>query len=272
MKTALYQESADYILQRIPQRPQVAIILGSGLGKLADSIENKVVIPYVEIPNFLLSTAPGHKGNLIGGTLGGKQVICMQGRFHYYEGYGMDQVTFPIRVFKLLGAEALFVSNAAGGINPKFKVGDLMVITDHINLLPNPLLGKNNPDFGVRFTDMTRAYDRELATICNDMADIHGIPIRYGVYLGNPGPTYETPAEYNYFQTIGADATGMSTVPEVIVARHCDLRVFGMSVITNEAYDFADDFVNDGMDVIKAADAAADKMTLLYTEIIANLQ
>lgn len=271
MKTALYQESADYLLERIPNRPQVAIILGSGLGKLAHSIENKVTIPYKDIPNFLLATAPGHEGNLIAGTLGGKHVICMQGRFHYYEGYGMDQVTFPIRVFKLMGAEALFVSNAAGGINPKLKVGDLMVITDHINLLPNPLLGKNNPDFGVRFTDMTRAYDKELQIICNDMAEIHGIPLKYGVYLGNPGPTYETPAEYKYFKTIGADATGMSTTPEVIVARHCGLRVFGMSVITNQAYDFSDDFVNDEDDVIVAADAAADKMTLLFTEIIANM-
>ncbi|MDY0173660.1 MAG: purine nucleoside phosphorylase I, inosine and guanosine-specific [Bacteroidales bacterium] len=271
MNTALYQKSADYLLERIPNRPQVAIILGSGLGKLANSIENKVTIPYKDIPHFLLSTAPGHEGNLIAGTLGGKHVICMQGRFHYYEGYGMDQVTFPIRVFKLMGAEALFVSNAAGGINPKLKVGDLMVITDHINLLPNPLLGKNNPDFGVRFTDMTRAYDKDLQTICKDMAEIHGIPLQYGVYLGNPGPTYETPAEYKYFQAIGADATGMSTTPEVIVARHCDLRVFGMSVVTNQAYDFADDFVNDEDDVIVAADAAADKMTLLFTEIIANM-
>lgn len=271
MKTSVYQESADYILERIPEQPTVGIILGSGLGKLADSIEDRVVIPYESIPNFLMSTAPGHLGNLIWGRLGGKNVICMQGRFHYYEGYGMEQVTFPIRVFKLLGVRALFVSNAAGGINPKFKVGDLMVIRDHINLLPNPLIGKNNPDFGVRFPDMTRTYDKELRKICEDMAEIRGIPLCHGTYIGSTGPTFETPAEYNFFKSIGADATGMSTVPEVIVARHCGMRVFGMSVITNQAYDFADDFENDGNDVIVAADAAADKMALLFADIIANM-
>ncbi len=183
----------------------------------------------------------------------------------------MEQVTFPIRVFKLLGVQALFVSNAAGGINPKFKVGDLMVIRDHINLLPNPLIGKNNPDFGVRFPDMTRTYDKELRKICEDMAEIRGIPLCHGTYIGSTGPTFETPAEYNFFKSIGADATGMSTVPEVIVARHCGMRVFGMSVITNQAYDFADDFENDGNDVIVAADAAADKMALLFADIIANM-
>lgn len=271
MKTSVYQESADYILKKIPKRPQVAIILGSGLGNLAESIQDQVVIPYAEIPNFLLSTAPGHKGNLIWGRLGGKEVICMQGRFHYYEGYGMEQVTLPIRVFKLLGAEALFVSNAAGGINPRFKQGDLMVITDHINLMPNPLIGKNNPDFGDRFPDMTRTYDRELRKICDDIAHIHGIPLRHGTYAGSSGPTFETPAEYNFLKTIGADATGMSTVPEVIVARHCGLRVFGMSVITNEAYDLAEDFENDGADVIVVADKAAGKMGLLFADIIANM-
>jgi len=271
MKTDLYQKSADFILERIPEKPRVGIILGSGLGKLADAIKDRVVIPYKDIPNFLMSTAPGHQGNLIWGRLGGKNVICMQGRFHYYEGYGMDQVTFPIRVFKLLGVEALFVSNAAGGINPRYKVGDLMVIKDHINLLPNPLIGENNPDFGVRFPDMTRTYDKELRRVCDDMAEIHGIPLRHGTYIGSTGPTFETPAEYNFFKTIGADATGMSTVPEVIVARHCGMRVFGMSVITNEAHDFGEDFENDGDDVIVAADKAADKMALLFADIIANM-
>ncbi|MFA5662108.1 MAG: purine-nucleoside phosphorylase, partial [Bacteroidales bacterium] len=189
MKTSVYQQSADFILERIPEKPRVGIILGSGLGKLADAIKDRVVIPYKDIPNFLMSTAPGHQGNLIWGRLGGKNVICMQGRFHYYEGYGMDQVTFPIRVFKLLGVEALFVSNAAGGINPRYKVGDLMVIKDHINLLPNPLIGENNPDFGVRFPDMTRTYDKELRRVCDDMAEIHGIPLRHGTYIGSTGPT-----------------------------------------------------------------------------------
>jgi purine-nucleoside phosphorylase len=266
-----YLESADYIRERISISPKVGIILGSGLGKLADSITDKEVIPYAQIPNFLLSTAPGHQGNLIAGRLGGKEVICMQGRFHYYEGYGMEQVTFPIRVFKLLGVEVLFVSNAAGGINPKLKVGDLMIIKDHINLLPNPLIGPNHEEFGTRFPDMTRVYDKKLIKICEDMAEIRGIPVRHGVYVGSTGPTFETPAEYKFFKTIGADATGMSTVPEVIVARHCGLRVFGMSVITNEAHDFAEDFVNDGADVIVKADAAAEKMSTLFVDIIANM-
>lgn len=266
--TQTYQEAADYILQHIGSRPKVAIVLGSGLGKLADALENPVVLPYREIPHFNTSTAPGHKGNLIAGQLGGKDVVCMQGRFHFYEGYPMEQVTFPIRVFKLMGVECLFVSNAAGGINPKFKVGDLMVITDHICLLPNPLLGQNNPDFGVRFPDMSQAYDKTLRDICDDLASIHGIKLRHGVYVGSTGPTFETPAEYKYLLTIGADATGMSTVPEVIVARHCGLRVFGMSVITNEA--FQEGAVNDGEDVIKQADAAADKMCTLFADIIAN--
>jgi purine-nucleoside phosphorylase len=266
-----YLESADYIRERISISPKVGIILGSGLGKLADSITDKEVIPYAQIPNFLLSTAPGHQGNLIAGRLGGKEVICMQGRFHYYEGYGMEQVTFPIRVFKLLGVEVLFVSNAAGGINPKLKVGDLMIIKDHINLLPNPLIGPNHEEFGTRFPDMTRVYDKELIKICEDMAEIRGIPVRHGGYVGSTGPTFETPAEYKFFKTIGADATGMSTVPEVIVARHCGLRVFGMSVITNEAHDFAEDFVNGGADVIVKADAAAEKMSTLFVDIIANM-
>ena len=266
-----YLESADYIRERISISPKVGIILGSGLGKLADSITDKEVIPYAQIPNFLLSTAPGHQGNLIAGRLGGKEVICMQGRFHYYEGYGMEQVTFPIRVFKLLGVEVLFVSNAAGGINPKLKVGDLMIIKDHINLVPNPLIGPNHEEFGTRFPDMTRVYDKKLIKICEDMAEIRGIPVRHGVYVGSTGPTFETPAEYKFFKTIGADATGMSTVPEVIVARHCGLRVFGMSVITNEAHDFAEDFVNDGADVIVKADAAAEKMSTLFVDIIANM-
>ncbi len=269
--TETYQEAADYILSRTKYKPRVAIVLGSGLGKLADIIEDPVIIPYTEIPNFLTSTAPGHKGNLLLGHLGGKDVVCMQGRFHYYEGYPMERVTFPVRVFKLMGVEALFVSNAAGGVNPKFKVGDLMIITDHISLLPNPLLGQNNPDFGPRFPDMTRTYDRELRKICEDVASIHGFKLQHGVYIGSTGPTFETPAEYRYLKTLGADATGMSTVPEVIVAHHCGMRVFGMSVITNSVSDMDDNFVNDGADVIVQADAAADKMSTLFADTIANM-
>ena len=270
MKTN-YQEAADFILSVIRKKPETAIVLGSGLGALADKIEDATKIPYSEIPHFMSSTVAGHKGNLISGALGGKQVIAMQGRFHYYEGYTMQQVTFPIRVMKLMGIKNLLVSNAAGGINNTFKVGDLMIIRDHINMLPNPLIGKNDEDFGTRFPDMTRAYDREFIGYMEEIASAHNIPLKKGVYVGLTGPSYETPAEYAFFGKAGGDAIGMSTVPEVIIARHADLRVFGMSVITNEGYHFADDFVNDGDDVVKAANQAADKMALLFTELVAKI-
>lgn len=267
-----YQEAADYIISRIEERkPETAIILGSGLGNLADEIENAVVIPYSEIPHFVNSTVIGHKGNLICGSLGGKTVLAMQGRFHYYEGYTMQQVTFPIRVMKLLGIKNLFVSNAAGGINVSFKVGDLMIIRDHINMLPNPLIGKNQEMFGTRFPDMTRAYDREFISKAEKIAADNDIPLKKGVYVGLTGPSYETPAEYAFYGKVGGDAIGMSTVPEVIVARHCGLRVFGMSVITNEGYHFTDDFVNDANDVIRAANAAARVMSFLFRSVIAEI-
>ena len=266
-------EAAEYIKSKLGEiKPFAGIVLGSGLGKLADYIENRIVIPYREIPNFAVSTATGHKGNIIAGTLGGKHVVAMQGRFHYYEGYSMEQVTLPIRVMKLLGIKFLFVSNAAGGVNYDFNVGDLMIIKDHINLLPNPLIGKNMDDFGPRFPDMTRPYEPSVMALAKEIASDMGIALKEGVYLASTGPSYETPAEYKYFRTIGADAVGMSTIPEVIVARHSSIPVFGMSVITNEAHDdYAEDFFNDGDDVVKAADAAADKMTKLFTELIARL-
>lgn len=266
-------EAADYVKSRLNGRiPLAGIVLGSGLGKLADTIENQIVIPYKEIPHFSASTAIGHKGNLIAGMLGGKFVVAMQGRFHYYEGYPMEQVTLPIRVLKVLGIKYLFVSNAAGGVNYDFKVGDLMIIRDHINLLPNPLIGKNLDEFGPRFPDMTRPYDPDLIRSAEAIAAKEGIRLHKGVYLAGTGPTYETPAEYKYFRIIGADAVGMSTVPEVIVARHSGIPVFGMSVITNEAHDdYAEDYVNDGDEVVRAADAAADKMTRLFTLLISTL-
>lgn len=266
-------EAADYIKRRIGNgKPLAGIVLGSGLGKLAEKIENPVTIPYKEIPHFPASTAVGHKGNFIYGTLGGKQVVAMQGRFHYYEGYSMEYVTLPIRVMKVLGIEYLFVSNAAGGVNFSFKVGDLMVIKDHINLLPNPLIGPNMEEFGPRFPDMTRPYSPQLCKLATETAAEKGIELKGGTYLASTGPTYETPAEYKYFRTIGADAVGMSTIPEVIVARHSSIPVFGMSVITNEAHDdYAPDYENDGDDVVKAADAAADKMTWLFTKMIEKL-
>ena len=265
--------AADYVASRLNgHKPMVGIVLGSGLGKLAEKIEGKIVIPYKEIPGFPVSTAIGHKGNFIAGYLGGKPVIAMQGRFHYYEGYTMELVTLPIRVMKVLGIQYLFVSNAAGGVNFDFKVGDLMVITDHISHLPNPLIGPNMPEFGPRFPDMTRPNDLDLRTKAFEIAADLGITLKQGVYFAGTGPSYETPAEYKYFRLIGGDAVGMSTIPEVIVARHSDIPVFGMSVITNEAHDdYAEDYVNDGDDVVVAADAAADRMTTLFTELIASL-
>ena len=265
--------AADYISAKLGGRkPFAGIVLGSGLGKLADRIADPVVIHYREIPGFPVSTAVGHKGNFIAGELGGKFVVAMQGRFHYYEGYTMEMVTLPIRVMKVLGISYLFVSNAAGGVNFDFKVGDLMVITDHISHLPNPLIGPNMDEFGPRFPDMTRPYDKSLRMRAFEIAARLGYELKSGVYFASTGPTYETPAEYKYYRLIGADAVGMSTIPEVIVARHSSIPVFGMSVITNEAHDdYAEDYVNDGDDVVIAADAAADRMTGIFSELIRSL-
>lgn len=265
--------AAEYVKNQLNGRvPLAGIVLGSGLGKLADKIQNPTVIPYKDIPGFPVSTAIGHKGNFIAGELGGKFVIAMQGRIHYYEGYPMELVTLPIRVMKVLGISYLFVSNAAGGINFDFRVGELMIIKDHINLLPNPLIGKNLDDFGPRFPDMTHPYDAKLIAKAKEIAANAKIELREGVYIAGTGPSYETPAEWHFFRTIGADAVGMSTVPEVIVARHSEIPVFGMSVITNAAQvEFDADYKNDGDDVVKAADLAADKMTLIFSKIIESL-
>ena len=272
-KLMTIKTASEYLRSKLgDNKPIVGIVLGSGLGNLADVIANPIVIPYSEVPNFPISTAVGHKGNFIAGELGGKFVIAMQGRFHYYEGYPMDKVTLPIRVMKSLGIEYLFVSNAAGGVNFNFKVGDLMIIKDHINLMPNPLIGQNLDEFGPRFPDMTRPYEPRLMNMAKDIATELGLDLKEGVYLAGTGPTYETPSEYKYFRLIGADAVGMSTIPEVIVARHSSIPVFGMSVITNEAHDdYAEDFVNDGDDVVAAANAAADNMTTLFEKLISKL-
>ncbi len=265
--------AADYVRGIIGDlQPVVGIVLGSGLGKLADEIVHPLAIPYRDIPGFPASTAIGHKGNYIVGELGGKQVIAMQGRIHYYEGYDMFEVTLPIQVMKVLGIRYLFVSNAAGGTNLSFHVGDLMIIRDHINLLPNPLIGPNIDEFGPRFPDMTRPYDPGLIRKAEEIADNLGIALLKGVYVACTGPSYETPAEYRYFRAIGADAVGMSTTPEVIVARHSGIPVFGMSVITDVAHATDDeDYVTDGEAIVKAADAAADRMTLLFKKLIATL-
>ena len=265
--------AADYVTGLIAARkPEIGIVLGSGLGKLADQIEQPLVIPYKDIPGFPVSTAIGHKGNFIVGQLGGKCIIAMQGRIHYYEGYGMDLVVLPIRVMMTVGIKKLFVSNAAGGVSFDLHVGDLMVIKDHINLLPNPLIGPNMDHLGPRFPDMTRPYDPSLIALAKKVAADQGITLKEGVYVGGTGPSYETPAEYKYFRLIGGAAVGMSTVPEVIAARHAGVPVFGISVITNEAHDdYAEDYVNDGDEVVVAANAAADKMTALIREMIERL-
>ena len=271
--TTLVYEAADVVRQHIAGRKPVAgIVLGSGLGQLADEIQDQTVVPYSTIPGFPVSTAVGHKGNFIFGTLGGKEVVAMQGRIHYYEGYGIDKVVLPIRVMMALGIQYLFVSNAAGGVNFHFHVGDLMIIRDHINMIPNPLIGPNDDREGPRFPDMTRPYEPKLIAKAKKIARKQGVFVQEGVYLADTGPSYETPAEYRFYRTIGADAVGMSTVPEVIVARHAGIPVFGMSVITNEAHDdYADDYENDGEDVVKAAAAAADKMSGIFREMIASL-
>lgn len=265
--------AADFLRETLEgRRPEVGIVLGSGLGKLANQILDPLVIPYKDIPGFPVSTAIGHKGNFIVGQLGGKCVIAMQGRIHYYEGYGMDLVVLPIRVMMSVGIRRLFVSNAAGGVNFDLHIGDLMIIKDHINLLPNPLIGPNLDKLGPRFPDMTRPYDPALIKLAETIAAEQGIVLKKGVYVGGTGPSYETPAEYKYFRLIGGDAVGMSTVPEVIAARHAGVPVFGISVITNEAHDdYADDYVNDGHDVVVAADAAADRMTGLIRKMIERL-
>ncbi len=227
------KETTRFIQSKISIKPRVAIILGSGLGDLANDIEVSEKILYTDIPNFPVSTIKGHKGQLIFGTLSGVEVLAMQGRFHYYEGYTMSEVTFPVRVFKHMGIKYLFVSNASGGVNPDFEVGDIMFITDHINLLPNPLIGQNFDELGPRFVDMSEAYDKKLLSKATRAARHHGIHYKTGVYAGTTGPTYETPSEYYYIRGLGADAVGMSTVPEVIVARHMDMPVFAVSVISD---------------------------------------
>lgn len=230
------QEAKEYILSKSKYSPSIGLILGSGLGSLTNSIENPEFFSYSDIPGFPVSTVEGHKGRLVIGTLQDKTVIAMDGRFHYYEGYNMAEVTIPIRVMKLLGIKTLIVTNAAGAVNTSFVPGDLMIITDHINLSgANPLIGKNLDDFGPRFPDMTTAYDSALRNIALDSATSLGIDIKQGVYMMMSGPTYETPAEIRMARILGADAIGMSTIPEVIIANHCGINVLGISCLTNMA-------------------------------------
>ena len=264
------QETADFLLQRMNSKPATAIILGSGLGHLTKAMQIEQIFEYKDIPHFPVSTVEGHTGRLLLGKLGGKEILAMEGRFHYYEGYSMQEVTFPIRVMHLLGIKNLFVSNAAGGMNPHFHIGSLMVITDHINALPeNPLRGKNIP-FGPRFPSMHQAYDPEFIDKVKHIAQETGIEIEEGVYIATQGPTYETPAEYRMFRSWGADAVGMSTVPEVIVANHQGMRVFGISVITDLG-GFAEAVKVSHEEVTAAADAAHPRRTQLMTELIKQI-
>ncbi len=259
--------AVEYIRSRSTLTPSVGVVLGSGLGDFAKSIEVECEIPYNEIPNFPVSTVKGHKGALILGKVAGKGVVCMQGRFHYYEGYTMEEVTFPIRVMKALGVSLLIVTNASGGVNENFNVGDIMLIKDHINLLPNPLIGKNDERLGTRFPSMSSIYDRGLIEKAKKAASSLGIRLQEGVYVGTTGPSFETPAEYKYFRTIGADTVGMSTVPEVIVASHSQMRVFGMSVISNV---FREQSVSDCTheEVLEGVAKAGNNMSLIVEALL----
>jgi purine-nucleoside phosphorylase len=263
--------AASFINEKLQQQPKIGLILGSGLGVLAEDIENPVKIPYNEIPGFPVSTVEGHAGQLVCGQLSGVEVIAMQGRFHYYEGYSMDKVTFPVRVMKELGIERLIVTNAAGGVNESFEPGDLMIITDHINNMgTNPLIGPNDSRFGVRFPDMSEAYSKNLRGIAKEVAEKCNITIKEGVYVGNPGPVYETPAEVRMARTMGGDAVGMSTVPEVIVARHSGLEVLGISCISNMAAGILDQPLSHD-EVIETTEKVKSSFLLLVNEIVKKI-
>lgn len=264
------KSTAAFIQDKTKFTPETGIILGTGLGGLVNEIEIKESISYEEIPNFPVSTVEGHKGRLIFGVLGGKNVVAMQGRFHYYEGYTLQQVTFPVRVFKYLGIKHLIVSNASGGVNPDFEIGDLMIINDHINLIPNPLIGKNIAELGTRFPDMSKSYDKQIIKRVVEIAKKNNIKVQQGVYCATTGPTFETPAEYKYFRIIGSDAVGMSTAPEVVVAHHMGIPVFAISIITDLGVP-GKIVVVSHEEVQKVAEKAEQKMTLLIKELIKTL-
>ena len=270
--TRQVQEAAAYVRSALDgRRPEIAITLGSGLGDLAERLDAPLTIPYKEIPHFPVSTVSGHKGQFVCGKLGGKEVLCMQGRFHYYEGYDLKQVTMPVRVMKLLGIDSLLVTNAAGGINTGFHAGALMLIEDHLNLTgENPLIGENLDAFGDRFFDMTVAYDKEYRTLAKATAEELNVPLATGVYAWLTGPNFETPAEIRYLRTIGADAVGMSTVPEVLVARHSGIRVLGISCITNLAAGMTDNTLSHE-EVKETADRVQNEFIRLVTGIVSRM-
>jgi purine-nucleoside phosphorylase len=265
------KEAHDYIKSRTSVSPSVGIILGTGLGGLVKEIEIVDEIEYKDIPHFPLSTVQSHSGKLIFGNLGGKAVVAMQGRFHFYEGYTMQECTFPVRVMKFLGIERLFVSNASGGVNPDYEIGEIMILNDHINLFPaHPLIGKNIDELGPRFPDMSQPYDRSMIALAEEIAKENNIKVSQGVYAGLTGPTLETPAEYNYVRIIGADTVGMSTVPEVIVARHMDIPCFAISIITDLGVPGHIQEVS-VEDVIAVANEKEPSMTIIMRELIARV-
>lgn len=262
------QQTVSYIKERIDFKPEYGVILGSGLGSFTDEMQVKFTLPYNEIPNFPVSTVQGHKGALVFGTIGEKKVVAMQGRFHYYEGYSMTEVTFPVRVMKFLGVEKLVVSNASGGVNPSYKVGSVVMITDHINMTPeHPLRGKNDERFGPRFVNMSEPYSRKMIAKVTELAKELNIEVHEGIYLGLQGPTFETLAEYKMVKILGADCVGMSTVPEVIVARHMDLETFGISVITDMGNEESIGTISHD-EVLEAAKEAEPKVRSLIRELI----
>lgn len=264
-------ETSKFLQNKITKKPTIGIILGTGLGGLVNYVEIEQTIPYGNIPNFPLSTVESHKGKLIIGKLSGKEVMIMQGRFHYYEGYSMEEVTFPVRVMKMLGVETLFVSNASGGLQPYMEISDLMLITDHINLLPdNPLRGNPYPNLGPRFPDMSEAYDKEFLQKAEKIAVKENIRFHKGVYVSVPGPNLETKAEYKYLRIIGGDAVGMSTVPEIIVAKHQGMRCFAISVITDIGHEDRIKKV-DLQEILEAASRAEPAMTKIISELIASI-
>ncbi|MBU5345426.1 purine-nucleoside phosphorylase [Paenibacillus lautus] len=265
------KEAAAYIRGQKAVEPQVGLILGSGLGVLAELIENPVSIPYTDIPHFPVSTVEGHEGELLLGTIHDRPVVLMKGRFHMYEGYGPEVTAFPVRVMKELGVKSLLVTNAAGGINTSFEPGDLMLISDHLNMTgTNPLIGPNDPELGVRFPDMSQAYSRQLRQLAKEVAVGQGIALREGVYAGLLGPTYETPAEIVMLRTLGADAVGMSTVSEVIVARHAGLEVLGISCISNMAAGILDQPLSHD-EVMETAEKVREKFLALVMAIIPKM-
>ena len=264
------KETASFISNKTEFHPEIGIILGTGLGGLVSEIEIEHTIPYNEIPNFPVSTVEGHSGRLILGTLGNKNVVAMQGRFHFYEGYTMEKVTFPVRVMKLLGIKNLIVSNASGGVNPDYEVGDLMILEDHICLIPNPLIGPNLDELGPRFPDMSETYNKEMIRMAEQISSENNIPVQKGVYIALTGPTLETPAEYKYMRIIGGDTVGMSTAPEVIVAHHMNIPCFAMSVITDLGVPGKIQKVTHE-EIQKVSEVAEPKLTLIIKKLISKI-